>query len=201
MVMRTFELFEDGRPGYGEGYLIPRRRGALDVTVTAPVLQRSLAYFQELISCLQQRGHPVKVTPTRNKFERTPIDPRRGGDMRLPLRGKLWSPIHLTAVDFDGFGVGLSLFENCVLIEMRYVGFGRYEPAATRPAGSVVGNTWTQLMWLPSSKLELEAYSQRSESSWKVAWSELDNPRRFARTDAIVQELERLAAIEPKPLV
>ena len=53
-------------------------------------------------------------------------------------------------------------------------------------------------MWWPSGKLELEAYSQKSEYCWKATWSELADPRQFLRTEEIVQELETMAANEPK---
>jgi len=172
LIMRSHMLLDAGREGDGEGYLAPRRGGSLDIVVTRAALERALCVFRQMIDSFAACGHSIKVISSRAKFTRPPVDPRFGEDRRIPIRDQFREPFSITVAEFDSGIIGLLLLETCALTEMRYIGYGRFEPAAKRSKESVRGNTWTQLSWFPTGKFEILAYTNTSR--FQRLWTEMD---------------------------
>lgn len=191
---RTARAMSRARIGWGEGYLRPRGRGILDLTVTPQTSTRALNVFERLASSLESRKHVLRVVPPGETLHRPTIDPRRSGDLKQSLIGNLWNPLEFTVVEVNRNVVRLSLYEVCCLEEMRYVGFGKYEQEAQCKEEEVYGDSWVEKRWIPAGKLELEAHLMRTDAPAIARWSEFQNQAAFGDTDQIVSRLEQLAS-------
>lgn len=180
------------------GYLKPQLKSTLDLTVTAHTLQRSIELFGNLISELSSRGHQTLIASARGTVLRKQVDPRYPTTEHHPLAEQTWRTLAPTVAEVSGTPVGLAVVENCVLKLMRYVGHGTYTPEEVGLERRVVGHSWTQLLWVPSKKLQLIAYSPLSDSSWRIAWKEIEDKNCFMRIDAIVTTLEQFVASRPQ---
>jgi len=194
LLERTAGAMSRATTGWGEGYLNPRGRGILDLTVTPQSLTRALNIFEQLASSLERRKHVLRVVPPGEILHRPTVDPRRSGDLKQALIGKLWNPLEFTVVEIKKDVFRLSLYEVCCLVAMRYVGFGRYEQEALVKGGEVYGDSWVEKRWVPAGKLELEAHLMRTDASATATWSEFQDEAVFADTDGIVRRLEQLAS-------
>lgn len=195
LLERTAGAMSSARIGWGEGYLRPRGRGILDLTVTPQTSTRALHVFERLATSIELQKHVLRVVPPGETLHRPTIDPRRSGALKQSLIGKLWSPLEFTVVEVHKNVVRLSLYEVCCLEAMRYVGFGKYEKEARVKKAEVYGDSWVEKRWVPSSKLELEARLMRTDAPTMAKWSEFEDEAAFADTDRIVHQLEQLGSV------
>lgn len=194
LLERTARAMSRAKSGFGEEYLRPRGRGILDLTATARSVTRALEIFDKLASSLERGRYVLRVLPPRETLYRPTIDPRRGSDLMVPLASELWTPVEFTVVNIGQCIFRLSLYESCTLVDMRYVGFGRYKDAASMPQRKVYGDSWVEKKWTPTGKFELEAHLVKTQAPATAKWSEFDDEAAFADTDWIVHQLEQLAS-------
>lgn len=194
LLERTARAMSQAKASQTEGYLRPRGRGILDLTVTARSVTRALEIMDKLASSLERRSHFLRVLPPRETVLRPTIDPRRGGELRFPLASELWTPLEFTVVEIGQRVVRISMYESCTLVDMRYVGFGKYEEAASTPRKKVYGDSWVERKWMPSGKFELEAHLVKTEAPATAKWSEFEDESAFADTHRIAHQLEQLAS-------
>lgn len=194
--------FEAGRLSYHGGYLKPRKRLLVDLTVTKTGLDKALRFANELFLALEAKDHRVVIAPHGEHLHRAEVEERE-----QPGKGQrysdLWSPMRCTIVYVGEVTIGLTLIELSEEVEARYVN-GEYvrltDLAQKRNSRSQRDYGWTAKHVFPTGRLCLQAFSPYPGTKWTKQWRETPGQDLSGRIAAIVRELEQATA-EIVPLI
>ena len=193
-------LFETGRFTHETGYLKPDKKLLIDLVVTKPGLDKTLAFANQLFLSFEDRGYRVVIAPKGEHFHREAVDehevPRKNrGDHYY---NSLWSPWRCTLVYVGTVAIGLTIIEMAEEVEVRYVN-GKYirEQDYVPPKQSRYRNdfTWTTRKDYPTGRLCLQAYAPYQRADWVKRWQETKTRDLGTQIKTIVKELEAAAVV------
>lgn len=187
--------FEKSRDS-DDGILRPYKRLMADVLASKEGLDSALKAADRLYRALSSRGHRVTIAPHGEYMTRAAVelreDPRKNHYQRTA-----WSPERPTVVYIGDTSIGLTVFETTEVIEMMYVGNGKYVPVSsltpeqrrrmTRP------HYWTTEQDHASGRVKVQAYCTSQRVGWTKKWTESKSGQLASLIPGIVQELEAAA--------
>ncbi|ASY62613.1 hypothetical protein SJ05684_c11570 [Sinorhizobium sojae CCBAU 05684] len=186
-----------GRAGDGRDrkHLSTRSLNAIDLTISAEMLESALSFANGLFNAFEARGHTVRIEP-RSGFIRPALENwSRPPDRTSHIPLALWSPVAPTIATISGVPVGLAILEISKEVEMRYMGNGKFDRASSTRL--VDGITWTEWQRAPAGRLKLVAYSPHHPAPWRREWIEARRNSLGRMAQAIVGELEAEAPTLP----
>lgn len=188
--------FEAGRVSREVGYLKPYKRSLVDVTATQAMLQRSLAFANQLFLALEAQGNRVMLAPNTEHLQRPKIEYRTNPKAYAGYN-ETWNPGRPTVVYVGTVAIGVAIVEPCEHVPARYVA-GKYirESDYTPPKKGrhyPPGSTWTTEHSFPSGRLRLQAYSPYYDTQWTKHWDQAIGGELTDQIPAIVREIQKAA--------
>lgn len=180
--------FEAGRENRN-GYFRPNKKTLSDVVVSKASLPAAVQLANQLYLAFEDMGHEVSWLPVGSDFHRHPVNvhekPPRHDDYET-----YWHPARLTAVSIGTLAVGLTIFETCEAIEMRYIR-GTYYRADQLPKVSQrdMLHSWTTMQNQCTGRFCIKAYSPYGVLDWSRQWVETKPGELLGKVQAIVKEL------------
>jgi hypothetical protein len=152
------------------GYLKPYKKMLVDLILSQENLDKGLSVANQIFLALEDFDHHVALEGHSFRYQRTHAEEaiiKKGAKEYL----KLWGPDRCTIVNVGDIPIGITLYEEGKVIDVRYVD-GDYLPLdhpkvikyATRQ------HSWTTTQLCPSSKFVLFAYSPIYRVNWKHQW-------------------------------
>ncbi|MCQ2003136.1 hypothetical protein [Rhizobium sp. NRK18] len=183
--------FSKARPGRGD-LLVVRANGAIDLSITASMLDAAIQLANMLFIALEASGSSVAVA-VRQPFIRPAIGLQSClADWQREVCSHTRPPRWPTIATIAGVPTGLAIVELHHEAEMQYIGDGQFAETCS-PKGKrippVTGITWKQERLVSSKKLKIVAYSPVHSSPWRQEW-QIDDPR--TATDDIKEIILKL---------
>lgn len=182
--MVHFQTAEVGDDGF---YLTPRKKLLVDVTASKGGLGKCLRFADALFTALERRGYPVVIAPS---FELLRVDIATQEEPRALASARPWSPLRPTVAYIHGMPIGLAIVEASAILEMHYIGDGKFVTEAEFKRNKYFGLTWPRLMHVPSGRVKLTAYSPFFGIPWRHEWIETPKSPLGKRLDTIMPTLE-----------
>jgi hypothetical protein len=170
----------------------------VDFVVTEPVLDRALAFANNLFLGFEARDYRVLFAPRDRHYQRSDVDERL---TRNPPRQEhyygygRWHPARPTVAFIGTVAIGLTIFELSEETEVRYVS-GKYIPVTelANRRSRYVDHGWTTKRDLPTGRLSLRASSPYPGTSWEREWAEKKPGELDDSIPRIIRELADAAA-------
>lgn len=180
--------FEAGRENRN-GYFRPNKKTLSDVVVSKAALPAAVHLANQLYLAFEDTGYEVSWLPVGADFHRHKVNvhekPPRHEDYET-----YWYPARLTAVSMGTLAIGLTIFEICEAIEMRYVR-GTYYRADQLPKVSPrdMLHSWTSMQNRCTGRFCIQAYSPYGVLDWCRQWVEAKPGELLGKVQSIAKEL------------
>ncbi|NOV23410.1 hypothetical protein E5S69_07630 [Cupriavidus necator] len=196
LIVGAETIFEEGRAGYGVGYLKPRKKLLVDIVATKTGLRKALSFANELFLALEDDGYRVVIAPHGEHLSRRDFDEREVPRKDHSYRDR-WAPGRCTVVYIGTVAIGLTIIEMSEEVEVRYVN-GEYvrlsEHVPPKRGRYVSDHGWTSKQDLPSGRFCLQAYSPYWRAEWSKQWRETPARDITGLIPVIVKELRQSAS-------
>jgi hypothetical protein len=159
----------------------------VDVTASKDGLGKCLGFANDLFAALERRGHPVLIAPS-SALIRADVENRE--EPRTRIGAQPWSPLRPTVAYVHGMPIGLAIAEVAELVEMRYVGGGKFVTEAEFARHRYFGLTWLRKMHVPCGRVKLTAYSPFHGTPWRQEWTETPGAPLGKRLATIMPAIE-----------
>jgi len=173
------------------GYLRPRKRLMLDLSVSQSALPRALEVANTLYLDLEDRGHRVIIGPSTHGWHRPSVElgstPRRNDYYHRD--DDTWGPDRPTVVMIGTVAFGLTIYEPRELAEVRRIE-ERYVRLAEAPPLKRNEYDWKTTHEMPTERLCLRVFSPYEGTSWKKEWRESRVGQLPSFFRAVAKELE-----------
>lgn len=180
--------YESGREN-DNGYFRPNKKILADVVVSKPGLSSAMQLANLLYLAFEDLGKPVAFLPSEGYRRRQEVNvheqPTRNGDYET-----YWHPARLTAVSIGTLAIGLTIFEICERVEMRYVR-GKYYPLDQLPKMGKYDemHSWTTHKNRCTGRFCIQAYSPYGVLDWHRQWREDKPGQLLGKVKAIATEI------------
>lgn len=180
--------FESGREN-DNGYFRPNKKILADVVVSKQGLSSAIQLANLLYLAFEDLGNPVAFLPSEGYRRRQEVNvhekPPRNGDYET-----YWHPARLTAVSIGTLAIGLTIFEICERVEMRYVR-GKYYPLDQLPKMGKYDemHSWTTHKNRCTGRFCIQAYSPYGVLHWHRQWREDKPGQLLGKVKSIAKEL------------
>jgi hypothetical protein len=169
----------------------------VDVTASRAVLDKALAFANDLFNALESAGHRVLISSPAENFNRAHVDvheqlPKKPNGGYQYYGSHLWSPHRPTVVYVDSVAFGLAVIEMSENVELRYVN-GRYiRESDYKPPRSVrfAEHSWTTTKDIPCGRLRLVVYAPYRGVSWSMLFQETKDRALTSDIPKIVKSIE-----------
>lgn len=179
--------FRTAEPGDDGFYLKPRKKLLVDVTASKDGLGKCLRFANDLFTALERHGHPVLIAPS---FELIRVDIETREEPRTRGITRPWSPLRPTVAYIHGMPIGLAIAEVSEMVQMHYVGGGKFVTEAEFKRNRYFGLTWPREMHVPCGRVKLTAYSPFHGMPWRHEWTETPKAPLGKRLGTIMPTLE-----------
>jgi hypothetical protein len=210
------DLIQGAKQHYERGYKVeegqllrPYKRQLVDVTSSAPGLDKALTFANDLFNALESNGHRVRFASSVELSHRPHIDEHEK-ILKPKLQessynnSNLWRPSSPTVAYVGAVPFGLAVIEMTEAVLMRYVN-GRYiRESEYRPPKTSRGyadNRWTTTNNIPSGRLRLVVYSPQRDVSWSLVFQETIERTLSQDIAKIVKSIEDSIEVMSKEII
>lgn len=184
--------FEAGRENRN-GYFRPNKKTLSDVVVSKAALHAAVQLANQLYLAFEDLGHEVSWLPVGADFQRHQVNVHEKPPSHEDYE-TYWYPARLTAVSMGTLAIGLTIFETCEAIEMRYIRGTYYrEDQLPKVNPRDMVHSWTTMQNQCTGRFCIQAYSPYGVLDWSRQWVEVKPGELLGKVQAIVTELADLA--------
>lgn len=180
--------FETGRENR-QGYFRPNKKTLPDLVISKQGLPSAMKLANELYLAFEDLGHSVSWLPSDVAGRRHEVMVHEKAPRHADYES-YWNPARLTAVSVGSLAIGLTIFETCEEVEVRYIR-GKYYPLDQLPKMGKyeLANSWTSKQNRCTGRFCIQAYSPYGVLNWSRQWRELKPGQLVGTVKAIAKEL------------